>query len=271
MPARILVIEDNFANLELMAYLLKVFGHSVLTATNGEEGLAVARRELPDLMVCDVQMPRMDGYEVVRRIKDDSTTRAIPLIAVTALAMVGDRDKVLAAGFDGYIAKPIDPERFVADVESFLGGKLRGKRTEHAAATATPALKAASSHTVVLMVDDSPVNRELVRQTLEPFGYEVRATASVQEALDLMQGFVPDLILSDLHMPNHDGFNLLKTVKGDARLSATPFVFISSSVWGDKDRNLSLELGAARFILRPIEPQALLAEIQAVMKESRKG
>jgi CheY-like chemotaxis protein len=89
-------------------------------------------------------------------------------------------------------------------------------------------------------------------------------------ALDLVQGFVPDLILSDLHMPNRDGFSLLKTVKADERLSAVPFIFISSSVWGDKDRNLALELGAARFILRPIEPQALLAEIGVVLGEAGK-
>ena len=267
MPARILVIEDNFANLELMAYLLKAYGHAVITARDGEEGLASALRELPDLVVCDIQMPRMDGYEVACRAKHDIKLQAIPLIAVTALAMVGDRDKVLATGFDGYIAKPIDPERFVAEIENFLRGKLHGKRAEPVAAPAAPVDARPPPHAKVLMVDNSLVNREVICHTLEPFGYEVRTAINVQEGLDLAQRFPPDLILSDLHMPNHDGFSLLKTVKADPRLSTVPFIFISSSVWGKKDRDMALELGAARFILRPIEPQALLAEIQAVLGE----
>jgi CheY-like chemotaxis protein len=119
--ARVLVIEDNLTNLELMGYLLRAFGHEVLTAHDGEEGLEVARRERPALIVCDVQLPGLSGYEVADRLKRDPALRAVPLVAVTALAMVGDRDKVLAAGFDGYIAKPIAPETFASQVEAFLG------------------------------------------------------------------------------------------------------------------------------------------------------
>src|SRR5262245_54688307 len=105
MPARILIIEDNPTNLDLMTYLLTAFGHTALTAADGEEGLEAVRREVPDLIICDVQLPQMDGYEVARWLKSHPQFRAIPLVAVTALAMVGDRDKMLAAGFDGYIAK----------------------------------------------------------------------------------------------------------------------------------------------------------------------
>jgi CheY-like chemotaxis protein len=74
----------------------------------------------PELIICDIQLPKMDGYEVVRRLKADPKTRSIPIIAVTALAMVGDRDRIIAAGFDGYLAKPIDPETFVQEVVAFL-------------------------------------------------------------------------------------------------------------------------------------------------------
>ena len=118
--ARILIIEDNAANMQLMAYLLNAFGHTVLEAVNGKIGLATARQTLPDLVLCDLQMPGMDGYEVARRFKHDPDLIDVPLIAVTAYAMVGDRDKVLSAGFDGYIPKPINPELFVGEVEGFL-------------------------------------------------------------------------------------------------------------------------------------------------------
>jgi CheY-like chemotaxis protein len=119
MSLRILVIEDNATNLELMTYLLKAFGHTTIVALDGEEGLAVAMRELPDVILCDIAMPKLDGYGVARRMKADPTLADIPLIAVTASAMGGDRDKIIATGFDGYISKPITPETFVAQVEAF--------------------------------------------------------------------------------------------------------------------------------------------------------
>jgi len=117
---RILVVEDNPANLELMTYLLHSFGYVALTAQDGLAGLELARTDAPDLIVCDVQLPGLDGFGVARELKLDPTLRTVPLVAVTAYAMVGDRDRMLAAGFDGYISKPIAPDRFVPELESFL-------------------------------------------------------------------------------------------------------------------------------------------------------
>jgi CheY-like chemotaxis protein len=123
MGHQILVIEDNQANLELMTYLLTAFGHTAITARDGEEGIAAAVRHPPDLILCDLALPKRDGYEVARYLKGEPGLREIPLIAVTASAMVGDREKVLAAGFDGYISKPITPETFVGDVERYIDGR----------------------------------------------------------------------------------------------------------------------------------------------------
>src|SRR5438552_4979405 len=120
MAARVLIIEDNKANLELAEYLLEASGYATLAARDGEEGVRAAQKEKPDLIICDLQMPIMDGYEVVKHLKSDPLLRPIPVIAVTALSMPGDRNKVLAAGFDGYLSKPIDPETFVRTVEVFL-------------------------------------------------------------------------------------------------------------------------------------------------------
>jgi len=121
MPKRILVIEDNPVNLELMTDLLEAFGFTVIAARGGAQGIELVRQERLDLIICDVQMPGMDGYEVAHYLKRDPMLRRIPLVAVTALAMVGDREKVLAAGFDGYIDKPIAPEMFQKQVETFMG------------------------------------------------------------------------------------------------------------------------------------------------------
>lgn len=116
----ILVIEDHVDNLDLMRYLLGAFGYTALSAEDGVTGIALAESEGPDLILCDIQLPDIDGFEIARRLKRHARLREIPLVAITALAMVGDRERVLAAGFDGYISKPINPETFVDDVEIFL-------------------------------------------------------------------------------------------------------------------------------------------------------
>lgn len=128
MAARILVVEDHPDSLDLILYLLRMNGYITLHAIDGGEAIDMARRERPDLVICDVQLPTVDGYEVARQLRDHATLRAIPLVAVTALSMAGDQDKVLAAGFDGYYTKPIDPESFVAAMEHFLPESLRAIR-----------------------------------------------------------------------------------------------------------------------------------------------
>ena len=106
-----------------MVYLLEAFGHSTIAIHHGEAALETVIREKPDVIVCDVHLPGMDGYEVVRILKADRNCRMIPVVAVTALALTGDRDRVLRAGFDGYLAKPIDPETFVPQIGAFLSGQ----------------------------------------------------------------------------------------------------------------------------------------------------
>ncbi|HPH13185.1 MAG TPA: response regulator [Burkholderiaceae bacterium] len=117
MPARILVVEDNAANLELVRFLLSHHRYTVLLARDGPEGVATALREKPDLILCDLQMPGYDGYQVLRELCGKIDT---VIVALTAFSMPNDRLNVLGAGFDGYMSKPIDPEKFVRDVEFYL-------------------------------------------------------------------------------------------------------------------------------------------------------
>jgi len=267
--ARILVIEDNAENLELMTYLLAAFGHTTMTADTGTQGIDQAA-QAPDLIACDVHLPDIDGYEVVRRLKADPALKHIPVIAVTALATAADRDKGLRQGFDGYIAKPIDPESFVQQIEQFLPPEKRGRAPTESAGDEAPGMTPRERHATILVVDDSPTNRELIYQTLAPFGFDVHLAHTVPVALEMLtqrEGF--DLILSDLHMPGEDGFNLVRRVKADARLARLPFMFISSSVWGESERRTALTLGVSRFLLRPIEPQQLLDEVIACLSRHR--
>lgn len=127
MVAQILIIEDNEANLELVHYLLEKAGYRLSVAVDGAEGVAVALRVRPDLIVCDLQMPVMDGYEVLRRLRAAAGFAAIPIVAVTAYSMPDDQRRVKQAGFDGYLSKPIEPETFVASIEAFLAPPLRAR------------------------------------------------------------------------------------------------------------------------------------------------
>jgi CheY-like chemotaxis protein len=124
MAATILVIEDNPDNIRLVAYVLRAHGYEPLLATSGAEGLQIAGEAKPQLILLDIRMPHMDGYEVVARLRQ-MDLKDTTIVAVTASAMVGDRERITSAGFDGYIQKPIDPETFIADVESFLPQEAR--------------------------------------------------------------------------------------------------------------------------------------------------
>jgi two-component system, cell cycle response regulator DivK len=118
--ARVLVIEDNAANMTLATFLLESAGHSVFSATDAEAGLTLAREEQPDLILMDIQLPGMDGLEATALLKADDTTSAIPVIALTALAMKGDEERIRAAGCDGYIAKPMHYQEFLATIATQL-------------------------------------------------------------------------------------------------------------------------------------------------------
>ncbi len=120
MKARILLIEDNEQNRYLLTFLLEQRGHEVVPAVSGSLGLELAAKVSPDLILLDIQLPGMDGYAVARALKSDPRLKSIPIVAVTSYAMVGDREKVLAAGAEGYIEKPINPETFVAEIDRFL-------------------------------------------------------------------------------------------------------------------------------------------------------
>lgn len=271
--AQILVIEDNIPNLDLMTYLLQAFGHVPHPAQDGAAGLAAARTQQFDLILCDVQLPGMDGYELARTLRRDPDWRPVPLVAVTALAMVGDRDRVLAAGFDGYLPKPIVPETFVAQVEAFLNPDQRpapsSAAVDHTPVPAPEPLSA-SKNITILVIDNLPANLSLMRSIFEPFGYTVVTVQRATEALSLARQSPPDLIISDVHMPDLDGFDLIRLTKADQRLRDVPFIFISSSSWSGGGHATAMELGASRFIQRPIDPPVLLSEVEAVLQAARR-
>lgn len=265
MGVRILIIEDNPANLDLMAYMLEAMGHETFSAGNGRAGLDAAREGRPDLIICDLQLPILSGYEVAGALKQDPALRDIPLVAVTAFAMVGDRDRILRAGFDGYVPKPIEPETFASQIEAFLapGSPIAKQPIATPSVPHTYAGKVASHR--VLVVDNDPVNLDLAVSLLQASGYEVVTAQDPDAGLDLARSRTPALIVSDVCMGMASGYDFLQRVKSDPALREIPFVFLTSTAASSRERAHGLELGARRYLIRPLEPERLLAEIAACL------
>ena len=120
MSKRILVVEDHEDNLQILRDLLASAGYDMIEAGNGEDGVAAAAAERPDLILMDIQLPILDGYEATRRIKAEPDLKAIPIIVVTSYALSGDEEKARAAGCDAYIAKPYSPRQLLARIRNFL-------------------------------------------------------------------------------------------------------------------------------------------------------
>lgn len=248
MPTRILVIEDNPANMELMTYLLNAFGYELLTASDGETGLTMAIREQPDLIICDVHLPQLDGYGVIRVLKRQPALQEIPAIAVTALAMAGDRDKLLDAGFDGYISKPIEPETFIAEIAKFLPAGQ---------APRTPA----PGSPLLLVVCNAESNRARLAPQLG--SRETVWADSVRQAVELAQTHTFSLALVDLEGAPEDCLRDIENAKSDAAFAALPLIiFVPSGT--PKGRTGAIS-GTARFLPRTVEPGVLADEIETCL------
>lgn len=204
MPARILIVEDDPTTRELMAMLLQEAGHEISDADDGAAGLQLALATRPDLMICDLRLPSLDGWSVARALKADAGCAHIPLLAVSALARDGDRERVRQAGFDGYLCKPIEPASFVAEVEAFL--PAAGAATSETAAPPMPTL---------LVVDDDAFMREVLVDALESEPWRILSAGSAEEALALLARQPIQVVLSDQSMPGMQGTELMARVSRD--------------------------------------------------------
>lgn len=251
MRARVLIIEDNPANMELMSYLLAAAGHATTEAWTGEQGLELASQSAPDLVLCDLALPGIDGYAVASRLKGETSLAAVPIIAVTASAMVGDRDKVLAAGFDGYISKPITPETFATEVERFLPRR---------APMAT-----------ILVVDDLATNREVLVTLLGYQGHRMIEAADGSLGLAAARAERPDLIITDILMPVMDGYELVRQLRLDPATRSIPVIFYTAHYSQREARALSLSQGVSEILTKPAEAEEVLRIVARALDRGTAG
>ena len=258
--ARILVVEDSPDIRVLIRMLLESAGHEVSVAGDGREGIEAARRERPDLVIMDLSLPLLSGWEATRLIKSDPATSNTTVLAVTAHAMQGDRERALAAGCDGFLAKPIDGETFAATVASYLG------RRETPAAREPPASPRRTEPARILVVDDQPEIAALLEADLEVDGHQIVSAVGLREAVSVFrQDSRFDLAIVDVMLGSESGYELVAEL-----IALSPeYLPVLLVTAGPIDRERGYAAGADDFIGKPIEGPELRARSRSLIRIGR--
>jgi CheY-like chemotaxis protein/nitrogen-specific signal transduction histidine kinase len=258
---KILVIEDSPDIRALMRMLLQSEGYEVVMAGDGQTGVEAARKERPDLILMDLSLPVLSGWEATREIKADPEIAAIPILAVTAHAMHGDRERALAAGCDGFIPKPIDEATFGRQVAAYLRPGLF--------LASMPDRRTADTNVEpgrILLVDDNPEISALIREDLEAEGHVIVAASTPAEASVAFRKESPfDLAIVDVMLGGESGYEL--TAELIARSSDyLPVLLVTA---GEIDRKKGYQVGADDFIGKPLESEELRARVRSLMRIGR--
>ncbi len=249
---KVLYVEDNDDNVFVLKSRLTRAGFTVIIAGDGAQGVAMAASEQPDLILMDLSLPVLDGWEATRRIKAAPETKHIPVIAITAHAMTGDREKALAAGCDDFDTKPVELPRLLEKI-SRLGAPDR----------------VVSRTAALLIVDDNEDNRYTLTRRLNREGYDNLTTANHgREALELLHSKPFDLVLLDIMMPELNGYEVLEQMKVSAELRNVPVIMISALSEIDSVIRC-IELGAEDYLPKPFNPTLLRARVGATLEKKR--
>ena len=207
----VLVVEDDPASANLLAIHLKDAGIAVRIATDGVTGLELAKTHRPQVIVLDLLLPKLDGWEFLSELRANPAAAVVPVVIVS---IIDERGKGLALGASDYLVKPYDPVQLVASIRRLCEGE------------------AAEGESTVLVIDDDPRALELTRATLEPEGFCVLKAASGEEGLEIAKRRKPDLVVLDLLMPDLDGFEVSKALKEDPETAGIPIVILTVSSLG---------------------------------------
>ncbi|WP_082551766.1 response regulator [Massilia sp. Root351] len=264
MAARVLIVEDNQANMDLMCYLLAAFGHTPLSAYDGLQGVVAARELQPDLIICDIHLPRLDGYGVVALLKGDAATAAIPVLAASALPVSDGGAALRAAGFDGHLPKSLEPDTLIPSIESFLPTALRGRPPPAAGDgddDAPPA--AAAPRARVLLLDAAPDGGGLVASVLAHYGYAVAVAADAEQAAHCArQQF--DLLLcdADTTQSRHTAFVPAVLERHRSEWAGLPLVLVTAAQDDALDGLLPPGWAPAVLLAHPLEPLQLAGALE---------
>jgi two-component system, cell cycle response regulator len=253
----ILVVEDNPLNMKLVRSLLTLTGYRVLEADDAEQGIQLASTHRPDLILMDIQLPGMDGLEATRIIKAREELKHIPVVALTSFAMPGDEQKAREASCSGYITKPIDTRKFIAIIQGFLSPEKPSAENE--------SRNELSGKPRIMIVDDDPLNIKLLKARLPAEKYETLSASNGEQAIQIADKDLPDLILLDIMMPDLDGFTVSRMLKENPNTREIPIILVTA-LEGLDDKIKGLETGADEFLTKPVNTIELLSRINSLLR-----
>lgn len=263
----VLIIDDNAMNVDITQELLEPAGISVLAAENAIRGISIIQDYKPDLVLLDLLMPHLNGFETARIIKTDPEIQNIPLIAFTALATPEDRERALEAGCQDVILKPINTETFLSTIKSYLKvdlNVLEPSVNEVKSETGPLPYSIERSHTI-LIVDDNPMNVDILKEATTAIGQSALSAYNGQEALAQIEEIKPDLILLDIMMPEMNGYTVMDILKSQPETANIPVIIISA-LDRVEDRVQGLLKGGQDYITKPFELTEVQARISAALR-----
>jgi CheY-like chemotaxis protein len=284
---RILLVEDNDANRVMLCRRLEQKGYALTPAESGERCLELAAADPPDLILMDIGLPGIDGHETTKRLKANERTKRVPVIALSAHAQATEKEKALAAGCVEFESKPVQMPALLAKIEAVLKappvvapaaddtGVFTAPKAPDATQTGVmPALAATRVAAVpvgrkrILVVEDTDVNRVLLRRRLEKQGFDITEAADGRIALDLVRRSTFDLVLLDIMMPEVGGYEVLERLKADPDTAALPVIMISAI---DEMSSVvrCIEAGAEDYLTKPYDAVLLQARINACLDKRR--
>jgi len=277
MSARILVVDDILPNVKLLEAKLSSEYYDVITATSGEDALRKVEQDNPDLVLLDVMMPGMDGFEVCRKIKSNPAVAHIPVVMVTALTDAVDKVRGLEAGADDFLSKPVNDIALMARVSSLVRLKMTIDEWRAREMTATQ-FGIADEHTSVmnepvedariLVVEDQNFEADKIAETLHRDKDNVIPVESGMKAMEYVSQNDFDLLIISLNLKKEDGLRLCSHLRSNERTRGVPIIMIATE--DDMGRVArGLEIGAHDYILRPIDRNELLARARTQIRRKR--
>lgn len=277
MSARVLVVDDILPNVKLLEAKLTSEYYDVLTATNGKEALEKVAAESPDLVLLDVMMPGMDGFEVCTRIKQNPALAHIPVVMVTALTDAEDKVRGLESGADDFLSKPINDIALMARVRSLVRLKMALDEWRVRENTANQlgvvekqsnVMMESADKARVLVVEDKNFEQRKIQETLQRDQDDVTVTESGAKTMELVATQEFDVLIVSLNLAGEDGLRLCSHLKSNERTRSIPIVMIG----GEEDMPRiahGLEIGAHDYILRPVDRNELLARVRTQVRRKR--
>ncbi len=254
---KVLVVEDNPLNMKLVKTLLELGRFQIIEAETAQKGINLAKEIIPDLILMDIQLPDMDGLSAVKVIRQAESTNHIPIVALTAYAMEGDKEKALNAGCTGYITKPLKTKSFLNKINKYLQQDVKENSYNQT--------QIRDHRHKILIVDDDPLDVKLLDASLSSEDYKVFNAHDGSTALEKIETIQPDLILLDIIMPGIDGYEVTRRLKTSTKTRDIPIILITS-LTGTDDKSKGMQAGADEFLNKPVNTTELLARVKSLIR-----